>query len=71
MKSLIQKVKTITYISLKKGFNGEVRELFGEFDYPVNKLMYFLYNVAFNTRLFISKFKIKIKKLFYKKQKRY
>lgn len=55
----------------KKGFNGEVRELFGEFDYPVNKLMYFLYNVAFNTRLFISKLKIKIKKLFYKKQKRY
>lgn len=53
----------------KKGFNGEVLELFGEFDYPVNKFMYFLYSAAFNARFFLSKLKIKIKQILYKKQK--
>ncbi len=33
----------------KKGFNGKVIELIGEFDLPINKSKYKLYNVAFNS----------------------
>ncbi len=33
----------------KKGFNGKVVELIGEFDLPINKLKYKLYTVAFSS----------------------
>lgn len=47
----------------KKGFNGKVVELIGEFDLPINKMMYCFYKIAFSSykkfKNFINKIKNK------------
>ena len=47
---------------MKKGFGGEVLELLGEFDYPVNKPLYKLYKTSYAAVRKAKKIKTKIHK---------
>ena len=47
---------------MKKGFGGEVLELLGEFDYPVNKPLYRLYKTSYAAVRKAKKLKTKIHK---------
>lgn len=44
----------------KKGFGGQVVELMGEFDYPVNKFYYYLYRMSYAVIHKLKKIKTKI-----------
>ena len=46
----------------KKGFGGVVVELMGEFDYAVNKPLYFLYITAYKVQHWFKKLINKLKK---------
>ena len=41
----------------KRGFNANVVELIGEFDYPTSKFKYFIYTIMFNTYKFLKRIK--------------
>ena len=42
---------------LKKGFNPEIIELIGEFDYVINPVVYYGYKLALKGYKFVKKFK--------------
>ena len=47
---------------MKKGFGGNVVELLGEFDYPVNKFFYRIYKISYDVVHKMKKLKMKLHK---------